>query len=122
MRGDERVQDGMFSYVLLEQRVSPDHPLRAVQKLTDAVLRTLSPEFDALYAESGRPSNSLLALRSGLQMPAFYNLTWPDSERLAADFGKALGEKEMGLSGIPRPLRVSVDEPPLPRSLARPAR
>jgi hypothetical protein len=50
MRGDERVQDGMFSYVSLEQRVPQDHPLRAVRKLTDAVLQTLSPEFDALYA------------------------------------------------------------------------
>jgi transposase len=56
MRGDERVQDGMFSYVSLEQRVSQDHPLRAVRELTDAVLRTLSSEFDALYADSGRPS------------------------------------------------------------------
>ncbi len=33
MRGDERVQDGMFSYVSLEQRVPQDHPLRAVRKL-----------------------------------------------------------------------------------------
>ena len=56
MRGDERIQDGMFSYVSLEQQVPQDHPLRAVRKLTDAVLRTLSPEFDALYADSGRPS------------------------------------------------------------------
>jgi hypothetical protein len=51
MRGDERDQDGMFSYVSLELRVPQDHPLRAVRKLTDAVLRTLSPEFDALYAD-----------------------------------------------------------------------
>ena len=55
MRGNERIQDGMFSYVSLEQRVPRDHPLRAVRKLTDAALETLSPEFDALYAESGRP-------------------------------------------------------------------
>ncbi len=44
----------MFSYVSLEQRVSADHPLRAVRKLTDAVLGTLSPDFDGLYAASGR--------------------------------------------------------------------
>ena len=56
MRGDERIQDGMFSYVSLEQRVPQDHPLRAIRKLTDAVLRTLRPEFDGLYADSGRPS------------------------------------------------------------------
>jgi len=56
MRGDERVQDGMFSYVSLEQRVPSDHPLREVRKVTDVVLHTLSPELDALYAEAGRPS------------------------------------------------------------------
>ncbi|MGA8632310.1 MAG: IS5/IS1182 family transposase, partial [Terracidiphilus sp.] len=38
MRGDERIQDGMVSYVSLEQRVPADHPLRAVRKLTDRVL------------------------------------------------------------------------------------
>jgi hypothetical protein len=36
MRGDERIEDGMFSYASLEQRVPQDHPLRAVRKLTDA--------------------------------------------------------------------------------------
>jgi transposase len=36
--------------------VAQDHLLRAVRKLTDAVLRALSPEFDVLYSDSGRPS------------------------------------------------------------------
>ena len=40
MRGDERVQDGMFSCVTLEQRVPQDHPLRAIRKLTDRVLQS----------------------------------------------------------------------------------
>jgi hypothetical protein len=48
MRGDERIWDGMFSYVSLEQRVPWDHPLRAIRKLTDRVLRSLSPELEAL--------------------------------------------------------------------------
>ena len=42
MRGDERVQDGMFSYVSLEQRVLMYHPLREVWKMPDTVLRSLS--------------------------------------------------------------------------------
>jgi hypothetical protein len=41
MRGDERIQDGMFSYVRLEQRVPRDHPLREIRKLTDEVLEPL---------------------------------------------------------------------------------
>ena len=56
MRGDERIEDGMFSYVSLEQRVPADHPLRGIRRLTDAVLGSLSPEFDKLYKASGRPS------------------------------------------------------------------
>jgi len=48
MRGDERVQDGMFSYVRLEQRVPQDHPLREIRRLTDGVLRSLSQEFESL--------------------------------------------------------------------------
>lgn len=40
MRGNERIQDGMFSHVLLEERVSSDHQLRTVRQLTDAVLLT----------------------------------------------------------------------------------
>ena len=56
MRGDERVQDGMFSYVSLERRVPQDHPLRAIRKLTDEVLRSMSEEFDALYSDMGRRS------------------------------------------------------------------
>jgi transposase len=56
MRGDERVQDGMFSYVTLEQRVPADHPLREIRKLTDVVLRSLSAEFDQMYSAAGRPS------------------------------------------------------------------
>jgi hypothetical protein len=42
MRGDERVQDGMFSYVWLERRVPQDHPLREIRKLTDEVLRSVN--------------------------------------------------------------------------------
>jgi hypothetical protein len=49
MGGDERVQEGMFRYVSLEQRVPP---LRAVRKLTDVVLRSWSAELDALDADS----------------------------------------------------------------------
>src|ERR1700686_1500790 len=56
MRGDERIQDGMFSYVRLEQRVPRDHPLREIRKLTDEVLRSMSGEFDGLCSDMGRRS------------------------------------------------------------------
>ena len=37
-----------------EQRVPPDHPLRAIRALVDEVLRDMSREFDGLYAAVGR--------------------------------------------------------------------
>ena len=56
MRGDDRQQAAMFSYLSPEQRVPADHPLRPIRQMVDDVLRGLSPQFDALYARTGRPS------------------------------------------------------------------
>jgi hypothetical protein len=56
MRGDERVQGMMFATVLLEDRVPADHPLRAIRRLGDPILRDLSPQFEALSSQTGRPS------------------------------------------------------------------
>jgi hypothetical protein len=39
MRGAEPGQRVMFGYVDLEQRIPPDHPLRALQALVEPVLR-----------------------------------------------------------------------------------
>ena len=46
----------MFSYLSPEQRVRRDHPLRTVRAMTDEILNSMSPLFDAMYAEGGRPS------------------------------------------------------------------
>ena len=35
MRGDDQQQDGVFSYISLEQRVPQDHPLRAIRPMVD---------------------------------------------------------------------------------------
>jgi transposase len=56
MRGDDRQQAAMFSYISAEARVPEDHPLRTIRTLVDEVLATLSPRFAALYARVGRPS------------------------------------------------------------------
>src|SRR5271167_1627416 len=82
MRGDERLQGGMFSYVTLEQRVPQDHPLREIRRLTDVVLRSLSGEFDSLYAASGRPSIAPEYVLRALLLQAFYSVR---SERLLVE-------------------------------------
>jgi len=56
VRGEDRQQAALFSYLSPEARVPQDHPLRTIRQLVDGALATLSPRFDALYAERGRPS------------------------------------------------------------------
>lgn len=46
----------MFSYLSPEARVRKDHPLRAVRGLTDEILRNMSPLFEVMYSDVGRPS------------------------------------------------------------------
>jgi transposase len=56
MRGIDHQQADMFSYLSPEQRVRKDHPLRTVGAMTDEILVSMSPLFDAMYADFGRPS------------------------------------------------------------------
>src|ERR1700733_11778318 len=56
MRGTDHDQCAMYSYLSPEERVRKDHPLRAIRELTDEILKRMSPLFDAMYADGGRPS------------------------------------------------------------------
>lgn len=56
MRGTDVQQGGLFSYVSLESRVPPDHPLRGIKKLLDEALEGMSRDFEKVYAQEGRPS------------------------------------------------------------------
>lgn len=46
----------MFSYLSPEQRVRPDHPLRAIRAMADRALWSMSARFDEMYSHTGRPS------------------------------------------------------------------
>lgn len=56
MRGKVQSQQELVTIVSLESFVPQDHPLRAIKKQLDHVLKLLSPTFDEMYAEEGRPS------------------------------------------------------------------
>lgn len=56
IRGDDRRQDVLFSYLSIEERIPPDHPLRAIRALVEPVLAALSPRFQTMYSAIGRPS------------------------------------------------------------------
>jgi transposase len=46
----------MFGYSSTEERVPPDHPLRASRVMVDMVLKELSPQGTRLSSHTGRPS------------------------------------------------------------------
>jgi transposase len=46
----------MFTYFSPESRVPAEHPLRSIKAEADAVLGSMSADFDRLYADTGRPS------------------------------------------------------------------
>ena len=69
----------MFSYVSMEERVPPDHPLRAIRRLVDQILAKMSKRFDKMYADNGRPSIPPERLLRALLLPTFYSIR---SERM----------------------------------------
>jgi transposase len=75
---DEQTQD-VFSYLSPEARVRPDHPLREVRRMTDDVFKRLSPRFDRLYSDIGRPSIPPEQLLRALLLQSLYTIR---SERL----------------------------------------
>jgi transposase len=79
MRGDDLQQGAMFSYLSPEQRVPADHPLRPIRQMVDIVLKRLSPRFEAMYAERGRPSIAPEKLLRALLLQCLYSVR---SERM----------------------------------------
>ena len=79
MRGDDRPQDGVFSYISLEARVPKDHPLRGVRTMVDQVLREMSGRFAKIYSPLGRPSIPPEQLLRALLLQVLYSVR---SERL----------------------------------------
>jgi transposase len=74
MRGDQEPQTPLFATIVLEERIPADHPLRAVRALVDPILRELSPRFDALYSERGRPSIPPELLLRALLLQTLYTI------------------------------------------------
>ena len=79
MRGDDRQQAAMWSYISPEQRVPPEHPLRPIRAMVDTILADLSGEFAALYSPVGRPSIAPEKLLRALLLQVLYSVR---SERL----------------------------------------
>ena len=74
MRGQDSRSGSLFSYVDLEQRVRPDHPLRTIRTLVDEALARLDGRFGEIYSEIGRPSIPPEQLLRAMLLQAFYSV------------------------------------------------
>src|SRR2546429_7474704 len=79
MRGKPQAQAEFLTTINLNQRVPANHPLRGIKERVDKVLVKLSPLFDELYAEEGRPSIPPEQLLKSRILMALYSVR---SERL----------------------------------------
>ena len=74
MRGGDEQTSSLFSYVSCEARVPSSHPLRRIRAVVDEALDVLSPDFDGMYAQAGRPSIAPEKLLRALLLQAFYSI------------------------------------------------
>lgn len=74
MRGDDVLQESLFSYLSCEARVPAAHPLRRIRALVDAALERLDGTFGELYSERGRPSIPPEKLIRALLLQVFYSV------------------------------------------------
>lgn len=74
MRGHVDPQSGLFSYFSVEERIPADHPLRRVKAQANAVLGSMSPQFDAMYAAVGRDSVAPERLLKATLLIALYSV------------------------------------------------
>lgn len=74
MRGSDERIGALFSYVDLEARLRPDHPLRTIRLLVNEALASLEDEFGALYSGMRRPSIAPEKLLRAMLLPAFFSI------------------------------------------------
>src|SRR4028119_36726 len=72
MRGLDERTGSLFSYVDLEARIRPDHPLRSIRDIVNEALAALEGAFAPLYAQVGRPSIPPEKLLRAMLLQAFY--------------------------------------------------
>ena len=99
MRGTSQAQPDFLTVINLNGVVPADHPLRAIKRRLDAVLKKLSPLFDALYAKEGRASIPPEQLLKARVLMALYTVR---SERL---FCEQLGYNLLWLWFLDREFR-----------------
>jgi transposase len=75
MRGSDEQTGSLFSYIDVEARIRPGHPLRQIRELANAALSELDGDFAELYPPRlGRPSIPPERLLRAMLLQAFYGI------------------------------------------------
>ena len=74
MRGEEKNQHQLFSYIPIESRIPEDHPLRGIREVVDGILSEMSRKFEAIYSYTGRPSIPPEQLLKALLLQVLYTI------------------------------------------------
>jgi transposase len=82
MRGDEQLQEEMFSYGSLSDRVPLSHPLRRVRAMADEAMGCLETRFEQMYSRMGRPSVPPEQMLRALLLQMLYSVR---SERMLVE-------------------------------------
>src|SRR3982074_2274541 len=82
MRGYDRPQSTMLTLVNPEKRVPANHPIRLIKELAEVALKELSPLFEQMYSEVGRPSIPPERLLKASLLMALYTVR---SERMLCE-------------------------------------
>ena len=74
MRGEDELQEGLFSFSKLEDFVPADHPLRPMKDLVNESLKRLNGLFNTIYADTGRASVAPEKLMRALLLQVFFSV------------------------------------------------
>jgi transposase len=74
MRGNDGMQEGLFTLAKLDDFVPAEHPLRAIRTLVNEALGGLNALFNTIYADSGRASIAPEKLLRAMLIQVFYSV------------------------------------------------
>jgi transposase len=74
MRGDDEMQEALFTMAKLEDFVPADHPLRPIRQLVNTALAQLNDLFNQMYPDTGRASIAPEKLMRALLLQVFYSI------------------------------------------------
>ena len=74
MRGDAKKQLPMYFVINVEAELPSNHPVRAIKRRADAILGSMSRDFEAAYSKIGRPSIAPERLLKALLLQALYSI------------------------------------------------